>query len=472
MLLSIVSAAILSRYFDKTGYGTYKQILYIYNSFLLIFTAGLPKVFAYFLPRYDKNEGKEIVWRITRLLFGLGFLFAICLFSSAGLIADILKNSELKTGLRYFAAVPIFLLPTLGIEGIFSSYRKTIYIAVYNTLTRIIMLLCITIPVLFISDSYVHAIYGWLAGSFLTLLVALYFKNIPFKNVIRRSTTLKNKTIFSYSLPIVVASIAGIAIKASDQFYISRYFGPDVFAEFANGFIQLPFTGIVTGAAATVLMPRFSTIIHEGDDISQLLILWNSTLEKSALIIYPLLIFSIFYARQIIVILFSDLYLGSVLYFQIVLFLNFFNIILFVPLILALGKSRFYAKIHLLFAFSTWVVGYFAVIIFNSPYFLAVFSVINSILLIICVLLYSCRLLNVSIYEMIPFKKFAVILIHSILGLLLTKFIIASFVHTVSDFASFVCSSLVFAFVMIASSRIFNVNYLSALKPILRKVGL
>ncbi|MBK6782311.1 MAG: hypothetical protein IPG79_00010 [Saprospiraceae bacterium] len=37
MMLALVSAAILSRYFDKQEYGTYRQIIYVYTSLVLIF---------------------------------------------------------------------------------------------------------------------------------------------------------------------------------------------------------------------------------------------------------------------------------------------------------------------------------------------------------------------------------------------------------------------------------------------------
>ena len=35
---SIVSSMILSRYFDKADYGTYKQVMYVYNTLLTVFT--------------------------------------------------------------------------------------------------------------------------------------------------------------------------------------------------------------------------------------------------------------------------------------------------------------------------------------------------------------------------------------------------------------------------------------------------
>lgn len=242
--LAIVSAAILSRYFDKEEYGTYRQILYVYNTLLIIFTAGLPKVFAYYLPRYPRSQGKYIVWKISKLLFLFGAFFSVFLFGLSDLIAKILNNPELAIGLKYFSPIPMLLLPTLGIEGIFSTYKKTIYIAIYNTLSRILMLIFIVTPVILFHGSYLYAIYGWIIVSVITLVIAYYFKGIPFKNTKTEKAILSLKEVFSYSLPLVYASIAGIALRSANEFFISRYFGTKTFAEFSNGFIQLPFVGI------------------------------------------------------------------------------------------------------------------------------------------------------------------------------------------------------------------------------------
>ena len=266
LLLSLVSAAILSRYLSKAEYGTYKQVLYVYNSLLFIFTAGLPKVFGYYLPRYSLGQGKTIVWRITTLLFFSGMLFSIFLFLGARPLAVALKNPELISGLQIFAIVPTLLLPTLGLEGILATYKKTPFLALYNVVTRLIMLVCIVLPVLVWGSDYRFAIYGWIVASAVSLVVALVFKNIPFRGIASNTTDLSTQEILSYSLPIVVASLAGIAIKASDQFYISRYFGAETFAEFSNGFIRLPFASMITGAAATVLMPVFSKLAPNDSD--------------------------------------------------------------------------------------------------------------------------------------------------------------------------------------------------------------
>ena len=58
---TIVSSMILSRYFDKAEYGTYKQVMYVYNTLLTIFTLGLPKAFSYFLPRVENAQAKGLI---------------------------------------------------------------------------------------------------------------------------------------------------------------------------------------------------------------------------------------------------------------------------------------------------------------------------------------------------------------------------------------------------------------------------
>lgn len=467
--LSIVSAAILSRYFDKAEYGTYRQILYVYNTLLVIFSAGLPRVFAYFLPRYPLEQGKYIVWKVSKLLFFFGMAFSIVLFVFSGLIAQILKNPELSIGLKYFSPIPMLLLPTLGIEGIFSTYQKTIYIAIYNTITRVLMLLCIVLPVILLHGTYLYAIYGWIAVSVFSLGIAWYFKGIPFKNVSIEKANLRFKEIFSYSIPLVIASLAGVAIKTADQFYISRFFGPEIFAEFANGFIELPFVTMITGATSTVLMPVFSKVFHEKGNLNDLIKTWNNALNKSALIIYPLVVFFIVYAKKIVILLYSEMYSTSSVYFQINMFLNFFNIIIFAPLFFSMGKTRIYANVHIVLAVIVWIVDYFLIIIFNSPIAIAISSTTFNILMIIFFIYLVSRILKVNFFSFFPVFNLLKYLVHALIAVIGVKIIFDYIITIESLFINFITSFTLFALVLLVSSPIFKINYLEIIKPIFNK---
>jgi len=465
--VSIISAAVLSRYFEKSEYGTYRQILYVYSTLLVVFSAGLPAVYSYFLPRYSLAQGKEVVTKITKVLFLAGFCFSIFLYTFSTIIADILKNPDLRTGLKYFAPIPFLLLPTLGIEGIFSTYKKTIFIAGYNILTRIMMLLFIVLPVVLFKGSYIYAIIGWVVVSLLTLVLADSFKGIPFKGIKTEKSGLTLKEIFTYSLPLGFASLAGIATKASDQFYISRFFGTEVFAEFANGFIELPLVAMITGATATVLMPVFSKIIYDKSDVTQLISIWHSTLHKSVILIYPMVIFFMFYSREIMAVLYTSKYSVSSTYFTLAMALNFFNVIIFAPLLLSLGETKFYAKLHFWIAVISWLFGYLIIIFFRTPLSIAIFSVVLSIIKIEIAMIYSAKIIGVSPLKLFPVGRLLVIALHSAFSVLVANQLLSLILPQIGNMAILTLGGLIFLVLLWTTSKWFKIDYWLIIAPLL-----
>ena len=85
-IVSIISSMILSRFFDKGDYGTYKQVMYVYSTLLAVFTLGLPKAYAYFLPKYATNYSRDIISKVTKIFFILGAAFSLFLLCCACLL--------------------------------------------------------------------------------------------------------------------------------------------------------------------------------------------------------------------------------------------------------------------------------------------------------------------------------------------------------------------------------------------------
>jgi O-antigen/teichoic acid export membrane protein len=466
--LAIVSAAILSRYLDKTEYGTYKQIIYVYNTLLIIFTAGLPSVFNYFLPRFSRAQGKEIVFNISKVLFFSGLLFSVFLFIGSGLIARVLNNPELSRGLKYFAPVPMLLLPTLGIEGIFTTYRKTAYIALYSTLTRVLMLICIVTPVILFGQDYIYAVYGWIASSVLILIMAYFFKGIPFRGVKGEKSDLTFKEILNYSVPLVFASLGGIIFRSSNQFYISRYFGAETFAEFSNGFIEIPFVHMITGATASVLMPVFSKAVHE-HDFAKVTMLWRSALNKSVVLIYPIVIYMLFYSKELITIVFSESYTVSAKYFTAAIIINFFNVIVFAPLLLSMGKTRFYAWLQYGKAIAIWGVQYVAILVFNTPLSIAVSYVVISVLAIIVPLAYVAKLFKVSLVTLFPVGRVLLITLHSFISMFLVHMLLRMLWPDLKNILLVSVAGLTYAGLLVLTSSLFKIKYWDIVSPLLNR---
>ena len=116
--VTLVLQAILCRYMTTSEYGTYSQVLYVYNTLLVVFSLGLPKAYSYYLARVSPEEGRDVVCKLNVLFLALASVFSCFLLWEAAPIARWLGNALLAEPLRLFAAAPLLLMPVMGV-GIF-----------------------------------------------------------------------------------------------------------------------------------------------------------------------------------------------------------------------------------------------------------------------------------------------------------------------------------------------------------------
>lgn len=466
---SIVSSMILSRYFNKADYGTYKQVMYVYTTLLTVFTLGLPKAFSYFLPRVELAQSKSLIRKITNLFFLLGSAFSVLLFVFAPQIAAFLKNPDLTKALKVFAIVPFFMLPTMGLDGILATFKQTKFIALYNILTNVFKLVCVALPVMIWDLGYVEALWGFVFASFVTFLLALYLKYLPVRNQGNEKCVITYKDIFKFSIPLLTASLWGILISSADQFFVSRYFGNEVFAEFSNGSMELPFVGMIVGACATVLSPIFSRLSHEQvDPKKEVYPLWMSVFEKTAKLIYPLVIYCMVFADIVMVTLYSGKYVDSQNYFRIKLITNFFTLISYGPLIINIGKVKYYSRVHMFTALIVVLLEFISVKTINSPYAISWISMLCHVGKIFAMLFMVSKFFGVKFYQLFPLKLIGQILIPSALFLLLERWVLIDLCHLNSWVVLFV-SVIVYALVYYAYSILVKMDYIGLVKPLIKK---
>lgn len=464
MAVGIVSSAILSRYFDKVEYGTYKQIMYVYHILLTVFQAGLPAVFTYFLPRYSAAEGKYIVKKINTLLFVLGLLCSVALFSSSSLIANVLNNSELAIGLKIFSVFPLFTLPTLGVEGIYTVNKNTRFVAFYNITTRLLMLICIIFPVIFIKNDYRYALIGWGVASFVAFIISIIAKNRVYKGIDENEMPNLYKEVFAYTLPIMGSALVMMFFTSATQFFISRYYGTEAFAEYSNGYMTLPFAPIFIAPVRMLLTPMFAKASSDGNYSGPLQTLYNSSKQIFVLII-PLIVFAFFYAKEIMQFLYGDAYVNSYIYFRIVLMFNFVEMFPFSVILSAIGKSKQSFWIDVLCTTLLWIINLLLVYLeVGNPYIItAVFVILNacSKYFIPGIYLYfrdDIRVINKDM--MFVMSK---ILAHTILTICIISFLVHHLYSINNAFVVLCISMVIYYVVLILSSKIIGVNYLQAL---------
>ena len=466
---AIVSSMILSRYFNKADYGTYKQVMYVYSTLLTVFTLGLPKAFSYFLPRVELCQAKSLIRKITNLFFILGGAFSLLLFVFSPQIAAVMKNPDLEKAMRYFAIVPFFMLPTMGLEGILATFKQTKFIAVYNIATNTFKLMCVAIPVMLWDLGYIEAIIGFVIASFVTFLLALYLKYLPVKEQGNEMCNVSYKEIFKFSLPLLYASLWGIILASADQFFISRYFGNEVFAEFSNGAIPLPFVGMITGACATVLSPIFSKLSHEKvDPMKEVYPIWMSVFEKSAKLIYPLLIYCMVFADILVVALYGKQYETSSIYFRIKSCIYFLDIIIFAPLLINIGKVKLYSNVHMFVAIAIVILEYICVKTIPSPYAISIVSLLCQIVKILALLKAVAAYFGIRMSKLFPWRLLFLIIIPSVIILMLEHMVFACFIHC-NVWIELLVSFGIYLILFFGYSLIVKLDYVSIIKPLLKK---
>ena len=464
---TLVSSMILSRYFSKADYGTYKQVMYVYNTLLTVFTLGLPKAFSFFLPRVELAQSKDLIKKITNLFFLLGGLFSLILFLFAPQIASFLKNQELTGALRIFAIVPFLLLPTMGLDGIMATFKQTKFLALYNILTNLFKLLCVALPVMIWGLGYKEALWGFVLSSCVTFFLALYLKYRPIRKEGNEKCSVTYNDIFKFSIPLLTASLWGIIISSADQFFISRYYGNVVFADFSNGSMSLPFIGMITGACATVLSPVFSRLSHEQVNPKQEIFpIWKNVFEKAAKLIYPLVIYCIVFADVVMEVLYGQQYAISGSYFRVKLIGDFFSVIVYAPLIINIGKVNYYSNVHMIGAFMVVILEFICVKTIHSPISISWVSLICNLTRVFAMLWLVANYFGLRIYDLFPIKLILTILLPSMVILFFERWLILDCL-SLNSLTVLLLTFGLYALFYFAYSMVIKLDYVGIIRPLI-----
>lgn len=336
-LSSLIAGAILSRYLDKDTYGTYRQLWLVYNTLYPVIALGIPTSVNYFIPQLPHKERKMLnTQTFTVLTFG-GAILSGVFFLGAPLIATIFHNPSLIPVARLFALIPILTLPTLYYQNLFICLDRPILVAGLSAGLAFGRLLVVSIP-LIMGYGLISVLIGLVVFSFAQFLIVTYLMFRPFG---LRLSRWKFNLFFSqlrYAFPIGIASIVGTLTKQLDKIVISSFFAASQYAVYANGAIEIPLIGIITGSVTAVLMPEFVRL-NAGGKPEHLVELWHSAIRKVALIILPVMVFLLIYAPEFLTLLFSAKYAESASVFRVYLLALPNRITTFGTILLAMGLS-------------------------------------------------------------------------------------------------------------------------------------
>ena len=341
VLLSLVISMILSRYLSVTLYGYYKEILLVYNTLVPILTLGVPTSINYFIPRsQSKRESKNYVFQSYFILLVMGMSLTVFMYFGARFLSvNVFHTNMLIPLFKIFSPIPVLSMPTLFYINLLICEDKTLLAAKLSLMfaaVRFIFILSI--------------VFVFHAGLFLIILSILIYTIVQFVVVTILYISLYGKikfTInpsllrsqFSYAIPIAATSVVGILTAQTDKLMVSYFFNPAKYAIYANGAMEVPFVGIITGSVNAVILPEFVKNWKAGE-IDKMLTLWWNAMRKVGAILIPLMFFLLIYSKELLILLFSSKYKLSAPIFSIYLLKLPLRITVFGSILLAMGLSK------------------------------------------------------------------------------------------------------------------------------------
>ncbi|QDS96952.1 colanic acid exporter [Adhaeretor mobilis] len=414
-------------------YGTYGQVLLTGNFAGRLFSFGLATVIFVF---YAQNRGKEASVFQSNLLGSIviGLIGSLLVFLFSSEIGLFLGNDKLGPLLKVYAIVVPFgiVKTTLDSTLIYFSKIKTsaVLLVIGNLVSFALMLSC-----LFFYYSLYNFIASVVVGSiFNSLLLAAFvprdllrWKGMDLK-LIRRQIWI--------GFPLGISLMLGLVFKLTDSAIVSKLLGVEQYAVFRNGAIELPFIAAIYSSVTKIVLPDISKLFANGQML-EIVKLKRRIASYNAIFIYPLASFLVVFAEPIVSFYFSKKYVESAPILAIYTLILFFRVVNYGDIFTAASKN-FQQVLIFLTAIAINVPLTFILVKSMGPPGAAVATVAGYALLLLLLLNYSTKILDVSIHAYFDFVLLGKIIGACVLG------IISSFLiyHSIGGGAGF-CAALV-----------------------------
>ncbi|MBX0357717.1 oligosaccharide flippase family protein [Halobacillus sp. Nhm2S1] len=416
LIVSFITAMLLSRMLTLKEYGTYSQIQVVVNLTTVIFMLGLPNSINFFLARAETNKEREqflsVYYTFTTLLSIIVGLFLVYLTPK---IVDFFDNKLLNNFIYVLAIFPWARIIISSIENILVVYKKTSLI-VWFRVSNSISLLGIILIVHFFNLAF--SVY-----MFLFIIVEALFAIIVYIIVKDLSKRLKVnidiayiKKILLFSIPIGLSSIIGTINITLDKLMIGNFLDTEQLAIYTNASREMPVT-IIASSLTAVLLPQLVRFLKQKENDKAISIWGNaSVLSYSIICIFATML--IIFSPEVITLLYSEKYLPGVPVFIIYSLVLLLRFTYFGMILNALGKTKFILYSSIISLILNIILNYVLFLIFGTigP---AIATLLSQLFVNAIQLIYTSNFIKVSFFRIFPWKVLSMItIINMILGFL------------------------------------------------------
>ncbi len=353
MLASIIFLPYLARSLSVGAYGNYGQTLLVVDTTTTLFSGGLATILLVFLGR-ERNNYTTTISSNLLIALGLGVIAYGGIYFGSGTISNFFENPALKEYLPLYGAAVIFGLLNSTLSTLMVFYKKVKQYTIIVTTTN-----ALKIGLLFVAIQYYESMFlvfcALLAVQALQTLAHLSIVGSRIK--VSAGDVKQGLSQLKQGIPLSATSILGYLILSSDGAMVSYMRGVEDYATYRIGAMEVPFISTIYLSIAQIILPRVTQLLPLGK-YREIASLKRVVAENSAAIIYPVCIYLVCFSREFVELYFSEKYAASSLIFAIFNLTLLIRINDYLDVLIADGKAKLIAWIHLFVFFLNLALNY------------------------------------------------------------------------------------------------------------------
>jgi O-antigen/teichoic acid export membrane protein len=306
----VLVPVVLARVFDPHAFGTYKQLMLLYSTLLLVVPFGLAESLFYFVPRDASAAGRHVANALLSLALS-GGVALLGLGLAREPLARALANPELAAHLGVLGLLLLLGVAGSALEIVMIARGRYAAAAFAYGSSDVLRAAAFLLPALWFArlDAMLA---GALAFAALRLAAAVAWCAREFQGALRPSLRLLRGQL-AYALPFGAAAALEIAQANLHQYAVAHAVNAAAFAVYAVGCLQVPLVDLVTASAGNVLMVRMGAC----EDPEAARGLWRQTAAQLAFVLFPIVGLLLVAAPDLITLLYTDTYRASVPIFRV-----------------------------------------------------------------------------------------------------------------------------------------------------------
>ncbi len=304
----------LVRLMTVADFGAYRQFFLLEVYIASLFQLGLNQALYYFIPRDERNAGAYFLNSVLMNVVVFTTAFA-AIGAFAGPLSRWLNMAILADAFWLLAVHTVLLMLTSACDCYLTARQRIRSSAVFEIGGQVIVSLA-TVAAAYATRRLDVVLLALVAARGVQLAAMLAYIHHRMHGFAAERYFFGLRVQIRYGVTLGVAGTLSMMLARLGDFFVSRYYGTEVYAVYSVGCTEIPVIQIFTQSLAMVALSQFASLElqHDREGIRRL---WRKILTSTYAVTLPTIAFLLLVAKPLIVFMFTGTYADAVPIFQI-----------------------------------------------------------------------------------------------------------------------------------------------------------